>query len=132
MRYIIGTVLLAYVEGLGNKVDALKDNFDVGWTTKVKLVSAGPSSDAIGWQGTAKDIMTDPKYCITPAPFGQQCTAFKKDAIYACLSIPKCTALTCPDDPTYVKNPKFGAGLCQPRISQKPNEIRLRTYDTRV
>ena len=57
--------------------------------------SVGP--DAIGWAGAAAGVPHDPTLCIHPPPFGTQCTVHRHAAIAACLALPRCIALTCPD-----------------------------------
>lgn len=90
-------------------------------------VSVGP--DAIGWRG----LPSDPSIgCITPPPFGQQCTLPRSLALVACVNMPGCVAIVCPSQEPYrpggggkVKEPicqlrghtltnEKGHGMCRP------------------
>jgi hypothetical protein len=85
-------------------------------------VTALPSKSSISWSGDSK-IHSNPNWCITPPPFGKQCTLFKKDAIFACTQMPNCIAVTCPDPAPYLTNRKYKAAICQPRTSHVADEI---------
>jgi hypothetical protein len=69
-------------------------------TLVVVLATTGP--DAIGWDGSPAHLPGNPRVCIDPAPFGAQCTMHATDGLAACLAIPGCAALTCPDPAPYV------------------------------
>jgi hypothetical protein len=87
-----------------------------GWRTEVVKVTALPSRNAISWTGENK-IYSNPKWCITPPPFGEQCTLFKKDAIFACTQMENCNALACADPTPYLADPKYKEAVCQPRTT---------------
>jgi hypothetical protein len=71
------------------------------WETLV-VVFATTGPDAIGWDGTPTHLPGNPRICIDPAPFGAQCTMHATDGLAACLAIPGCAAITCPDPAPYV------------------------------
>jgi hypothetical protein len=84
--------------------------------------------DSIGWA----DLPSDPKFgCITPPPFGSQCTLPREAAIAACIAMPRCVAVTCPDpaeshinDAAWAQ--RHGSAphgpVCQLRAKRTPNE----------
>jgi hypothetical protein len=81
----------------------------------VILLHAGPN--AVGWSGSPPHTPGDQKLCIDPAPFGAQCTMHARDAVHACLSLPGCAALTCPDPAPYLADAGRGISgpVCQAR-----------------
>lgn len=76
--------------------------------------------DAIGWTG----LMSDPKYgCITPPPFGQQCTLPRAMAIAACMAMEGCVAITCPDPlESHIGTRGITGPVCQLRSKRMANE----------
>ena len=76
--------------------------------------------DAIGWTG----LMSDPKYgCITPPPFGQQCTLPRAMAIAACMAMEGCVAITCPDPlESHIGTRGIAGPVCQLRSKRTANE----------
>jgi len=76
--------------------------------------SVGP--DAIGWAGAAAGVPHDPTLCIHPPPFGTQCTVHRHAAIAACLALPRCIALTCPDPrESHIGTRGIAGPICQAR-----------------
>ena len=76
--------------------------------------SVGP--DAIGWAGAAAGVPHDPTLCIHPPPFGTQCTVHRHAALAACLALPRCIALTCPDPrESHVGTRGITGPICQAR-----------------
>jgi hypothetical protein len=79
--------------------------------------------DSIGWDG----LPSDPSLgCITPPPFGKQCTLPRSIALAACINLPGCVAFTCPSQEPYRPG---GAGkvqepICQLRGHSASNEKR--------
>ena len=75
--------------------------------------------DSIGWAGAVLgDVTHLPGECISPPPFGTQCTVHAHDAIRVCLHDRRCTALTCPDQTPYRRGQphKYIHGpICQAR-----------------
>jgi hypothetical protein len=70
------------------------------WSSlSIVLATSGP--DAVGWDGAPAHVAGNPHICVDPAPFGSQCTMHATDALSACLAIPGCAALTCPDPAPY-------------------------------
>ena len=57
------------------------------------------SPDAIS--SSRAHIPHDPRYCIDPPPFGDQCTMHAKDALGACAVLATCVGLVCPDPAPY-------------------------------
>lgn len=82
--------------------------------------SVGP--DSIGWAG----LPHDPKWCISPPPFGKQCTLLRTVAMLACLRMPECVALTCPDpaESHIDRKPGITGPICQARRVRAANEKR--------
>tara|TARA_B110001452_G_C15232078_1_gene426737 strand:+ start:2195 stop:2884 length:690 start_codon:yes stop_codon:yes gene_type:complete len=80
--------------------------------------SVGPN--AIGWAG----MPHDPRWCITPPPFGKQCTLLRSVAMLACLRMPGCIALTCPDpaESHIGRKPGVTGPICQARRVRTENE----------
>jgi len=92
-------------------------------------VDVSVGSDSIGWHGLPSDPSVG---CLTPPPFGEQCTLPRSLALAACLSLPGCVAFTCPSQEPYqpggsgkVKEPicqlrsrastdEKGHGMCRP------------------
>ena len=89
----------------------------------VYKATATSSKNAISWSGADKILYTEHKLCIRPPPFAQQCTLFKRDAIFACAETPKCKAVTCADPAPYLRNAKYQAAICQLRTSQVEDEM---------
>ena len=86
------------------------------WVAQVRT-----SYDSIGWAG----LPHDPKYgCIHPPPFGKQCTLLREDALFACLKMPGCAALTCPDpsESWIGRKPGITGPICQARRNGVPKE----------
>jgi hypothetical protein len=81
-----------YGRGLLSESKQKKKEGEGGWMTHVVKATAVPST----WSGPNK-IHSDPKWCITPPPFGEQRTLYKKDAVFACSQMQGCNALTCAD-----------------------------------
>uniref|UniRef100_A0A7S4B520 Uncharacterized protein n=2 Tax=Chrysotila carterae TaxID=13221 RepID=A0A7S4B520_CHRCT len=73
------------------------------------------SQDAIGWVG----LLSIPSIgCITPPPFGTQCTLPRELALEACLRTRACTAITCPSQEPYERGQrakKIAGPICQLR-----------------
>lgn len=85
------------------------------------LVSLQRSPHSIGWDGLPHDA----KYkCIHPSPFGNQCTLLQRDAIVACLKMPGCEALTCPEpaESHIGRKPGITGPICQARRSSTATE----------
>ena len=80
--------------------------------------SIGPN--AIGWAG----LPHDPHWCITPPPFGKQCTLLRSVSMLACLRMPGCVALTCPDpaESHIGRKPGITGPICQARRVRTENE----------
>lgn len=86
-------------------------------------VEVSVSFDSIGWDGLPSDPSVG---CITPPPFGRQCTLPRSIALAACVNLPGCVALTCPSQEPYRPG---GAGkvkepICQLRGHTATNEKR--------
>ena len=84
--------------------------------------STGP--DSIGW--SPDQLPSDPRWCITPPPFGKQCTLLRTVALAACLQMPSCVALTCPDpaESHIGRKPGVTGPICQARSVRIANERR--------
>jgi hypothetical protein len=79
------------------------------------IVFAHTAPDAIGYAGT---LPSSPAHCIHPPPFGEQCTAMADASLRACLALPGCAALTCPDPaPYHAPHPRLprAGPVCQAR-----------------
>ena len=76
--------------------------------------------DSIGWAG----LPSDPSFgCITPPPFGRQCTLPRDVALAACMAMPRCVAITCPDpSESHIGTRGISGPVCQLRSSRTPNE----------
>jgi hypothetical protein len=92
-----------------------------GWKTHVLKVTVFPSKNTISWSGENK-IYSDPKWCITPPPIDQQCTFYRKDAIYRCTQLPDCISVTCGDPAPFIADPKYMAAICHPRTSHTEDD----------
>ena len=83
----------------------------------VLLFQKGP--DAAGFSGVPLHAPGNPRVCIDPPPFGNQCTMHAVDAIRACLSLAGCAAVTCPAPEPYVNEDPARRGIsgavCQAR-----------------
>ena len=88
----------------------------------MQLAAWTTGSDSIGWSS----LPHDSRWCITPPPFGQQCTLLRPVAMAACLAIPRCVALTCPDPAESQIGRKVGVTgpICQARSVRTANEKR--------
>ena len=86
--------------------------------TWIAHAERGPHS--IGWSG----LPSDPAYgCITPPPFGKQCTLPREFAIAACMAMVGCVAVTCPDPAeSHIGTRGITGPVCQLRGSRTPNE----------
>ena len=87
---------------------------------QMQLASWTTGSDSIGWSS----LPHDSRWCITPPPFGRQCTLLRPVAVLACLSMPRCVALTCPDPAESHIGRKAGVTgpICQARSVRMANE----------
>jgi hypothetical protein len=86
-------------------------------------VEVSVSFDSIGWDGLPSDPSVG---CITPPPFGRQCTLPRSIALAACINVPGCVAFTCPSQEPFRPG---GAGkvkepICQLRGHTATNEKR--------
>ena len=88
----------------------------------MQLAAWTTGSDSIGWSS----LPHDSRWCITPPPFGQQCTLLRPVAMAACLAMPRCVALTCPDPAESQIGRKVGVTgpICQARSVRTANEKR--------
>ena len=90
---------------------ALQDAF-----ATLLVVFARTAPDAIGYTGAPPSVPA--LGCVDPPPFGAQCTALADASLRACLRLPGCSALTCPDPAPYQaphpRLPRAGA-VCQAR-----------------
>lgn len=78
------------------------------------------SFDSIGWSGLKSDAAFG---CITPPPFGGQCTLPREAAIAACMAMPGCIAVTCPEPAeSHIGTRGITGPVCQLRSSRTPNE----------
>ena len=86
----------------------------------MQLAAWTTGSDSIGWSS----LPHDSRWCITPPPFGQQCTLLRPVAMAACLAMPRCVALTCPDPTESQIGRKVGVTgpICQARSIRTANE----------
>lgn len=86
----------------------------------MQLASWTTGPDSIGWSS----LPHDSRWCITPPPFGRQCTLLRPVAMLACLSMPRCLALTCPDPAESHIGRKAGVTgpICQARSVRTANE----------
>ena len=75
------------------------------------------SRDAI-----SSDLGSDARYCLTPPPFGHQCTVLLQDAVGACVAMPLCVGLVCPDVSAYSRRRFRGGAICQARGSAVRDE----------
>ena len=87
---------------------------------QMQLASWTTGSDSIGWSS----LPHDSRWCITAPPFGRQCTLLRPVAMLACLSMPRCVALTCPDPAESHIGRKAGVTgpICQARSVRMANE----------
>ena len=78
------------------------------------------SFDSIGY----KSLPSDPTYgCITPPPFGAQCTLPREIALAACIAMPRCVAITCPEQAeSHIGERGITGPICQLRSSRDANE----------
>ena len=78
--------------------------------------------DSIGY--ALNSLPSDPKFgCIHPPPFGSQCTLPREAAIAACMALPRCIAVTCPDPAeSHIGTRGITGPVCQLRASRTPNE----------
>ena len=86
----------------------------------MQLATWTTGSDSIGWSS----LPHDNRWCITPPPFGRQCTLLRPVAMLACISMPWCVALTCPDPAESHIGRKAGVTgpICQARSVRTANE----------
>ena len=86
----------------------------------VQLATWSSGPDSIGWAGLPHDA----RWCITPPPFGRQCTLLRSVAMPACLQLPACMALTCPDpsESHIGRKPGVTGPICQARSVRAANE----------
>lgn len=76
--------------------------------------------DSIGYLGLKSDAGFG---CITPPPFGEQCTLPLDAAIAACMAMPRCVAITCPDvAESHIGTRGIRGPICQLRSSRVANE----------
>lgn len=82
---------------------------------KVRLVNIKVSPNAIPY----KDLKsTSHASCITPNPFGPQCTMEMADSLISCTHLSNCVALICPDPTPYqngVPSKNIKGPICQAR-----------------
>ena len=82
------------------------------------------SYDSVGWTRGRDPSHDGTKGCIHPAPFGQQCTAHRADALYSCIGL-NCQGIVCPDQRPY-QHGKPAKGIlgpiCQIRNHNDANE----------
>jgi hypothetical protein len=80
------------------------------------VIFSTTAPDAVGYSGSPPS--SPASGCITPPPFGEQCTMLADVALRTCLALPGCTSLTCPDPAPYTqphpKIPRTGP-VCQAR-----------------
>ena len=78
------------------------------------------SFDSIGWAG----LRSDPAFgCITPPPFGQQCTLPREYAIAACMAMEGCVAITCPEPAeSHIGTRGIAGPVCQLRSKRTADE----------
>jgi hypothetical protein len=86
------------------------------------VAKAHRTFDSIGW--TETDLMSDPEFgCISPPPFGKQCTLPRTLAIAACMAMPRCVAITCPEErESHIGERGITGPICQLRASRIANE----------
>ena len=63
-------------------------------------------------------IPHDPRFCISPPPFGKQCTMHATEALRACLGLRGCRGLVCPDPTPYARGQprrRITGPVCQAR-----------------
>jgi hypothetical protein len=73
------------------------------------------SPDAISSSNSPRH---DPRFCIHPPPFGDQCTMHANDALGACAVLDGCVGLVCPDPTPYrrgVPRKRIRGPICQAR-----------------
>ena len=77
--------------------------------------------DSIGYGG---DLPSDKSFgCITPPPFGAQCTLPRELALSACMAMPRCVAVTCPEPAeSHIGTRGITGPVCQLRTSRVANE----------
>jgi len=68
----------------------------------------------VGYSGVPPHAPGNPKHCIDPPPFGEQCTMHAVDALRACLALPGCASLTCPAPEPYVGEDIARRGISGP------------------
>jgi hypothetical protein len=87
-------------------------------TTWVAHIQRG--FDSIGYS----DLKSDPSFgCIDPPPFGEQCTMPRGAALAACMAMPRCIAITCPDpSESHIGTRGITGPICQLRSSRVTNE----------
>ena len=78
------------------------------------------SADSIGWT----TLLSDSSFgCITPPPFGRQCTLPRENALAACMAMPGCIGITCPEPAeSHIGERGITGPVCQLRSSRAPNE----------
>ena len=86
------------------------------------------SKDCIFWE--PKQIYSSQSLgCMTPPPYGQQCTIKKKNSIKGCLlAKEKCNSLTCPSQEFFKTAPAVKSEICQLRTI-KFSEFRGRNVE---
>ena len=77
--------------------------------------------DSIGY---GDDLLADKSFgCIMPPPFGKQCTLPREFALPACMAMPHCVAITCPDPAeSHIGTRGITGPVCQLRTSRVANE----------
>ena len=84
--------------------------------------------DTINWLGSLQDVPHHSALCISPPPFGTQCTMHVQDALRSCLQLRSCRSLACPDPKPYARGGKrrdrIAGPVCQARSASSVDEWR--------
>ncbi len=81
---------------------------------EASLVQPYLGLDAIGGRGVDSSPTAA---CVTPPPFGTQCTMHARHSVWTCLALASCNALTCPSPEPYHggRRDAINGPICQAR-----------------
>lgn len=102
---------------------------------RVRFARVSVTKDAIGFPiegiqsfglSIGKNALLGDEACITPPPFGTQCTAHAEISMKLCIETPGCLSVTCPDKTPYFnhENKNIHGPVCQLRGLNVPPEKR--------